>query len=165
MSVEGHEVRPRLVQHEPDAMRIDDDHFLTCPEQLGALRGGAELDVLGGERVAVVELQAWRSLNSYVRDRGSPSTIPRDSASDIAGHRLHERVVHGVEDQNGVSTPMTSADRTTRRERHVERPAHLASAWPGPTRAGRAGQRAASSNRTRPRATLRVRLMAPPVRK
>jgi len=129
-AVERHEVRPRLVQDEADAVGIDDHDLLHLVlKALGAL--GAverELHVLGGERIAVVELQPLAQLELVDALVGTHRPRLRQARRlVIARHRLHERVVHRVQhperrehaDDLGRVEPR-------RREGDVERPAHLA---------------------------------------
>ena len=62
-AVDRHEIRPRLVQYEPHRMRIDDDDLLDLLLELHALGAlEAELHVVGGERVAVMEFDALAQL-------------------------------------------------------------------------------------------------------
>ena len=88
----------------------------------------AELHVLGGERVAVVELQPLAQLELVgLLIRAHRPGFGEARRQVVARHRLHQRVVQRVQhperrehaDDLGRIEP-------GRRERHVERPAHLA---------------------------------------
>ena len=145
--VEGHEVRPRLLQVKPDAARIDDLHVPhAILEQLG---GGAlvalerELDVVRGHRVAVVELRvlAQDELVDEAVLRGRPG-LGQARGVLPARHRLHERVVHGVEHHERVDERLGVARiEPLAGQRDVEPPGERALGRGGGRRAqrGRAG--------------------------
>ena len=91
--IERQEVRPRRLQHETHAMRIDDlDCLHPLVEQLGGgapIAVKAELHVLGRERVTVVKPKASLSLNSYVRPSGlSRQDSARHGAMSLPGRGL-----------------------------------------------------------------------------
>ena len=102
-AIERHEVGPRLAEHELDPARIDHlDVLDLVVEQLGraalvALEG--ELDVLGGDGLAVVELGV------LTQHEGVAGAVRRhrprfgEARRGLSGrHRLHQRVVDRVED-------------------------------------------------------------------
>jgi len=98
-AIERHEIRERLVQLEAHADGIDHRdlaHFLL--EDLGALRAlEAELHVLGGEGIAVVELETLAELELVdALVRAHRPRLGEARRHEVAGHRLHERVVHRV---------------------------------------------------------------------
>ena len=128
--VEGHEVGEGLVQHEADTIRID-DHDLAdfLLEDLRSLRAQeAELHVLRGEGIAVVKLESLPELELVGPPiRGLGPRLGEARRHEIAGHRLHEGVVDRVEHpERGDLTRHLARIEPERRERHVERPAHLA---------------------------------------
>ena len=127
--VEGHEVGPRLVEMEAHAVGpgdLDVAHLLLQDlRALGAVE--AEPHVLGGERVAVVELHALAQLELvHAPVRAHLPGLGQARGQEIAGHRLHERVVHrGEHPERGQHPDHLGRIEPGRRERHVERPAHL----------------------------------------
>ena len=101
--IEDQEVGPRRVKNEADAMRVDDVHGLDPVVQ--RLRGGApiaqeaELHVLRREGVAVVELQPLAQLELvHEAVRALLPGLGQTGRHVIAGQRLHQRVVQGVEE-------------------------------------------------------------------
>ena len=128
-AVERHEVGPRLVQVKAHAIGIDDDHLPHLVVQdlraLGAVE--AELHVLGGEGVAVVELQALAQLELVdALIRAHRPRLGQARGHEVAGHGLHERVVDRVEDPERGEAHELARIEPHRRQGHVERPAHLA---------------------------------------
>jgi len=128
-AVEREEVRPRLAQREPHAGRPDDGdlaHLLVQQLALGALE--AELHVLGGERIAVVELHAFPQLelvDALVRTHRP--RLRQARRQHLAGHGLHEGVVQRVEHpERREDADDLGRIEPHRRQRHVEREAHLA---------------------------------------
>jgi hypothetical protein len=115
---------------EADTVAVDDaDLADLLLEDLGALGPvEAELHILGGERIAVVEPEPLAQLELVGlligADRPGLGQAGREM---VAGHRLHQRVVQRVHhperrehaDDLGGIEPLG-------RECHVERPAHLA---------------------------------------
>ena len=127
-SVERHEVGPRLVQEKAHAVGIDDHHLTHLLVQdlgaLGALK--AELHVVGGERVTVVKLQPLAQLefvDSLVR--AHRPRLRQAGRHEIAGHRFHERIVDRVQHPERGETHELTGIEPDRRQRHVQRPAHL----------------------------------------
>ena len=108
-AVEGHEVRPGLVQDEAYARGADDDHLADLvAEKLGAL-GAMEAELVD----ALVGA-----------DRPG---FGQAGAHQIAGHGFHERVVNRVEDPEGSELARhLGRIEPDGRQRHVEGPAHLA---------------------------------------
>src|SRR5262249_4730395 len=117
-------------------------HDLDVPhavfEDLADLRAlEAELHVFRRERIAVVELQTLAQLE--VVRQPVPGHRPRLGEAgrhEIAGHRLHERIVQRVEhpERREKAAGDLARIEPRRRERDVERPTHLAlwlggSAW------------------------------------
>jgi len=95
--VEGEEVRPGLVQVDADPQRarhLDLAHLvLEDLVALGALEG--ELHVLRGERIAVVELEPGPELEVVGLAVGAHRPrLGEARGHRLAGHGLHERVVH-----------------------------------------------------------------------
>ena len=128
-SVERHEVRPGLAQLKADAVRIDDHDLAHLVVEdlraLGAMK--AELHVLGGEGVAVVELESLAQLELVGElVRAHRPRLGQARRHQIAGHRLHERVVDRVEHPERGEPLELSRIEPHGRERHVQRPAHLA---------------------------------------
>ena len=129
-AVEGHEVRPRLVQDEAHPGRSHHDdlaHFLVQDlRALGAVE--AELHVLGGEGVAVVELQPLAQLELVgLLVRADGPRLGQAGGHEIARHRLDQRVVQRVQDPERCELPGDLGGvEPQRRQRDVERPAHLA---------------------------------------
>ena len=130
-AVEGHEVGEGLVQVEAHPRGADDlDVAHPLFQDLADLRAlEAEPHVLGGEGIAVVELDALAQLELV--DLLVGAHRPRFGEArrhEIAGHRLHERVVHRVEDPERRDEARGRLARVEpgRRQSHVERPAHLA---------------------------------------
>ena len=129
-SVIGHEIRPRLLQDELHRVRIDDLdllHLFADQRRLRALE--AEFHVLGGERVAVMELDALAQLEfvgELVRALGPRFRQARRHR--VARHRLHQRVVQRVQDPERGQHALGRLARVhpCRRDRHIERPLHLA---------------------------------------
>ena len=128
--VEGHEVGPRLVEveaHPVGSGDLDVAHLLLQDlRALGAVE--AEPHVLGGERVAVVELESLAQLELVDAPvRAHLPGLGEARGQEIAGHRLHERVVHrGEHPERGQHAHHLGRIEPGRRERHVEGPAHLA---------------------------------------
>ena len=101
-AIEGHEVGPRLMEHELHPAGIEDLYVLHL--LLQEFRGAAlvaverELDVLGGHGLAVVELdvltQHERVGEAVLRHRPRLGEARRGLPG---GHRLHQRVVDRVE--------------------------------------------------------------------
>src|SRR5581483_4823562 len=124
-----HEVGPRIVQREAHAVRAhhgDLPHLLVQELALRAME--AELHVLGGERVAVVELQplAQRELVRPLVGADRPR-LRQTRRSKIAGQRLHQRVVQAIQDPEGCElTHGLTGIEPLRGHGEVERPAHLA---------------------------------------
>ena len=138
-AVEGHEVGEGLVEVEAHAVGIDDRDLahlvLERPGPLVALE--AELHVLGGERVPVVELQPLAQLELVRALIGADRPrLGQAGGHEIARHRLHERVVDRVEhpERRELSLGFAGIE-PLGRQRHVEGPAHLA------VRLGRRGLR------------------------
>ena len=99
---EGHEIGPRLVQVEAHDARIDDLDLLDVFVQ--DLRGGAvvaleaELDVLGGQRVAVVEFQVRAQLEFI--DQAVLALAPGFGEARthlLSGIGTHQRVMDRVQ--------------------------------------------------------------------
>ena len=88
----------------------------------------AELHVLGGEGVAVVKPEALAQFELVdPRIRAHGPGLGQARAHEVAGHRLHERVVQGVEDpERSELAHHLARIEPDRRQRHVEGPAHLA---------------------------------------
>ena len=127
--VVAHEVGPRLVQREAHAGGRDDGDLLDLVVQQLALRAvEAELHVLRGERIAVVELEALAQLELVGPLVGAHRPgLGQARGHEVAGHRLHERVVHRVEEPERRELAHDLARiEPVRRDRHVEGPAHLA---------------------------------------
>jgi hypothetical protein len=112
------------------AVGIDDLHvadlLLEDPGALGAIE--AELHVLGGEWIAVVELEALAQLELVDPLIGAERPrLGQARRHDVAGHGLHERVVERILDpERGDEPQHLSRIEPGRGDRHVERPAHLA---------------------------------------
>jgi hypothetical protein len=147
-AVEGHEVGERLVQVEAHPVGIDNGdlaHLLL--EQLRALRAlEAELHVLSGEGIAVVELHPLAQLELVDALVGAHRPrLGQARGHEVARHGLHERVVDRVLHPEGRDLAQVLAGiEPLRRERHVERPAHLALGLRrGGIRGRRAGQEGA----------------------
>jgi hypothetical protein len=107
----------------------DDDLARLLLEDLRALGPPeAELHVLGGERVAVVELQPLPELELVgALVRAHRPRLGQAGRQVVARHRLHERVVHGVHDpERGEHADDLGRIEPLGRQRDVERPAHLA---------------------------------------
>ena len=101
--IEREEVRPGRVEHEAHAMRIDDLHGFHALVQLPGRRPTvaveAELHVLGREGVAVVELEAFPQLElDHEAVRTLLPGLGQARRHVVAGQRLDQRVVHGVEE-------------------------------------------------------------------
>jgi hypothetical protein len=108
--VEGEEVRPGALEDEAHAPGVDDLHLAhAVVEQLVAgapvaLEG--ELDVLRGHGIAVVKARALAQ-HEFVRGavgRRRPRLRER-RRHGLPRHRLHQRVVKGVEDHEGRDQP------------------------------------------------------------
>ena len=126
--VEGHEVGPRLVQVEAHPVGIDDRHLpdlvVEDLRSLGPLE--AEPHVLGGERVAVVELQALAELELVdALIRAHRPRLGEAGRHQVAGHGFDERVVDGIEHPERGEARELSRIEPHGRQRHVQRPAHL----------------------------------------
>ena len=130
-AVERHEVGPRLFQTKADAVRVG---HLDGRDLLLQQTGGRalvslerELDVLGRQRVAVVEHDALAH-DELVHEpilRRRPGLGER-RRERLAGHRLHHRVVHGGEHHHHRDDPrVLGRIEPDRRERDVDRPRHL----------------------------------------
>src|SRR4029453_9354007 len=124
--VEEQEVRPRPVEREPHAQRIDDvDRLHPVVQQLGgsalvALEG--ELHVVGREWIAVVELETRAELELV--DEPVRALLPRLREAGrhvVAGQRLDQRVVHRVqEDERRPDARRLGRIEEYRRDRRVE---------------------------------------------
>ena len=130
-AVESHEVGEGLVQVEAHPGGADNLHVAHAVLQnladLGPLE--AELHIIGGERVAVVELDALAQLELVDALIGAHRPrLGQARRHQIAWHRLHERVVQRVEDPERRDEAGGRLARVEpgRRQGHVERPAHLA---------------------------------------
>ena len=89
----------------------------------------AELHVLRGERIAVVELQTFAQLEIVrLLIRAHRPRLGKARRHEIAGHRFHERVVHGVEHPERCQEPADdlAGIEPRRGEGDVQGPAHLA---------------------------------------
>ena len=87
----------------------------------------AELHIIGGERVAVVELDALAQLELVDALIGAHRPrLGQARRQQVARHRLHERVVKSVRDPEGGESAELSRVVPDGRQRHVERKAHLA---------------------------------------
>src|SRR4030095_8144648 len=101
-SVEGHEIGPSPLQTEANASRVDDvDRRDVVLQHLGgraAVTLEGELDVLGGERITVVETDTL-SQDELVREpiRRSAPRFGQARRERVTGQRLNQRVVQGVE--------------------------------------------------------------------
>ena len=147
-AVVAHEIGPRLVQREAHARRRDDGDFFHLVVQqlaLGAREG--ELHVVGRERIAVVELEVLAQLELVVAPVGAERPrLGQARRGQVSGHRLHERVVQRVEDpERRELTHDLARVEPVRRDRDVERPAHLAVRL----RLGRAGAGEAQAEQQR----------------
>ena len=128
-AVEGHEVGPRLVQVEAHARGADDLHVLhLLVEQLAPGAREAELDVLGRERLAVVELDSLAQLELVRALVGADRPrLGQARRVVVAGHRLHHRVVQRIEDPEGRERAGHLAGIVPgRHQRDVDGEAHLA---------------------------------------
>ena len=88
----------------------------------------AELHVVRRERITVVELQSLAQLEVVdALVRAHRPRLREARRHEVAGHRLHERVVHRVEHPERCQEAAGDLARIEprRRQRHVERPAHL----------------------------------------
>ena len=129
-AVERHEVRPRLMQHELHLVRVDDHDLLHLFLELRPLRAlEAELHVLGGERVAVVEFHALAQ-GEFVDE---PILAHRPGfreavRHEVSGHRLYQRVVQRVQHPERCKIAEEKLPRIEpgRRQGHVKRKPHLA---------------------------------------
>ena len=108
--IEGHEVGPRPLEADADAPGVGSLHRRDALlERLGgratvALEG--ELDVLGGDRLAVVELHSLAE-DELVDEtvRGHRPRLGQARRDGIARHRLEHRVVQGVDHHEGRDDP------------------------------------------------------------
>ena len=126
--IEGHEVRPRLVQLEAHPVGADDRHLPhLVVEDLGPGAREAELDVLGRERIAVVKREPLAQLELVDALIGAHRPRFRQaSRHEAAGHGLHERIVQGIDHPEGRDDAHDLGRiEPDRGERHVQRPAHL----------------------------------------
>ncbi len=104
--VEGHEIRPRLLELEADRERINDLDLPDPRVELGRPRSfvpvEAEFHVLGGHRLAVVKLQPAPQLE-LVREpiRALGPRLRQAIAHLLAGQRLHQPVVERVKNAEG----------------------------------------------------------------
>ena len=102
-AVEGHEVGPLLLQHEAGPVGRDHlDLLHLVLEQLAAralVPLERELHVVRGDRIAVVEARVLPD-HELVGEAvlGDGPGLGQARGHDVAGHRLHERVVERVED-------------------------------------------------------------------
>src|SRR5262249_49352807 len=105
-SVEGHEVRPRVLELKADRERIDDVDLADASQEFlgagAAIALEAELYVLGGQGIAVVELEPTAQLELV----GQPVSAFRPRLGEavahlVAGQRAHHRVVDGIEHSEG----------------------------------------------------------------
>jgi hypothetical protein len=99
-AVVRHEIGERLVEVKAHARRADDldvaDPIFQHLADLGPLE--APLDVVRRERVTVVELQSLAQLEIVdALIRAHRPRLRETRRHEVAGHRLHERVVHRVE--------------------------------------------------------------------
>ena len=127
-AIERHEVGPGLVQLEAHAVRIDDrdlPHLVVQDlRSLGAME--AELHVLGGERIAVVELEPLTQLELVdALIRAHRPGFGQARRHEIAGHGFHERVVDRVEDPERREPLELAGVEPHGRQGHVQRPPHL----------------------------------------
>src|SRR3989441_11140317 len=105
-AVEGHEVRPRLLQPEADApgiQNIDRGHLvLERLREDAAVPLERELDVLGRDGLAVVELDpfAQHELVDEPVGRHAPR-LGQAGSHALPRHRLEERVMQRVEEHEG----------------------------------------------------------------
>ncbi len=129
--VEGEEIRPRLLEAKPDARRprsLDRRH----PFLEGLARGASvalegELDVLGTERIAVVESHTV-SQDELVHEpiRRERPGLGETGRERVTGQRLHHRVVQRVHQHEGCHDPRGFGGVEPRRdERDVNPPGHL----------------------------------------
>ena len=124
-AVSGHEIRPWLVEDEPHRVRIDDDDLLDLLLELrplGALE--AEFDVLGGERVAVVEFHSLAQLE-FITElvRAFAPGFGQAWRHVLSRHRLHERVVQRIlhPEWRQIAGACLARIEPSRRDRHVHR--------------------------------------------
>ena len=131
-AVEGHEVGPGLLQSEAHPLGVHDLHRgdLLLQELRGrasvALEG--ELDVLGGDRIAVVELDAFAQdeLVGQAVGRGAPG-LRQARRHALARHGLHEGVVERVvEHERGDDPGRLGGIEPGGGQRDVDAPGHLA---------------------------------------
>ena len=106
--VERHEVRPRLLEPEPDALRVDDlDRGHPRFQRGGAAALVAlerELHVVGRERYPLAEHELVGEPVVRDRPRFGEARRPR-----VARHRFHERVVERVQGEERRDHPGVSA--------------------------------------------------------
>ena len=156
--IEGQKIGPRLFELEADMLWVGG--FDSRDPVLDQVMGGAaialerELDVLGGDRLAIVEFDAITQHEvagqSVLRHRPRLGETWR---LDVARHRLHHGVVQRVEHhKRGDQRLRLSRIKPERRERYVEGPGQLA------LRAGAKADpgAAARPNAVRARASRRV---------
>ena len=129
-AVERHEIRPRLMQHEPHLVRVDDHDLLHLLVQLRPFRAlEAEHHVLGGERVAVVEFHALAQGEFVV---ALVLALVQDSARlgamRFPGIGFTSASCSAYSTQNGVRIAWGGLPRVQpgRRHGHVKRKPHLA---------------------------------------
>ncbi len=101
--VEGHEIRPGLLENEADRQRIDRLHLAhPSVELLGAcalVALEAPLDVVGRQRVAVVELESLAELELVDEPVGTfRPRLGQAGSHLLPRERADQRVVDGVED-------------------------------------------------------------------
>ena len=125
-AVEGHEVRPRLLQHDAHASRVRGLDLLDAIlEQLGRRALVAlerELHVVGGDRLAVVEVGVLPQ-HEVVHEpvaRHRPG-LGEARSRHRARHGLHHCVVEGVEHEKGFRL---RGIEPARGQRHVNAPGH-----------------------------------------
>jgi hypothetical protein len=130
-AVERHEVGEGLVQQEAHPGRTDDlDVADAVFQNLADLRPlEAELHVVGGERIAVVELQAFAQLELVGLAVGARRPrLGQARRHEVTRHRLHQGVVQRVEDPERGEEAAGDLSRVEPRgrQRHVQCVAHLA---------------------------------------
>ena len=130
-AVEGHEVRPRLLETEPDAPGIRSldrgDLLLEHLRRDAAVPLERELDVVGRDGLAVVERRpsAQHELVDEPVGRRAPR-LGQAGRHGLLGHRLHEGVVERVEDHEGRDEARRLGGlEEGRRQAEVKRPGHL----------------------------------------
>src|SRR5262249_22657766 len=103
-AVEGHEVWPGLFEVEAHQVGIDHlDLRDLLPEERSALATvafEAEFDILGSERIAVVEGDALTQLELVCQTILTLAPgFGQAGRHGVAGHRLDQRIVQGIEKQ------------------------------------------------------------------